>query len=374
MDAKERVNQNPEVEIFPLGKWKRILAFLADFFLTFIIAITLFHLGTFQLGKLFVNFDGRINESVLAQKQRDSVLYGHGLLLYPSPDKREATDFTSNLDYTFHYYLYEYVKIDETIPEYEDKAGEVLHHYYVDIRQDESAYKAMYSSLDTVGFFDLSTMTLKAAYREEFKHALIKGDELSEQGQKDYDEFLSKIFLKGYNRMIDDILQKDLVYEGVSYKEKQQIVSETVNLERNLILIAALVAYLLSVSITCLVIPLIGKSRRTLAMLFMRNERIDSTKLVVIRKRRVLICFVYAIAANMAGLFFIPLGVYDFTSLFALPVLLPVSLISLAFILGSFIYLLFEPYNRTLSDRLTNTVMVSEATLDEIYRAKGYHF
>lgn len=372
-EAKVQQPSN-DVEIFPLGKGKRMLAFLADFFLTFIIAITLFHLGTYQLGKLFVNFDGRINESVLAQKKRDSVLYGHELLFYPSPDKKEAIDFTSNLDYTSKYYLYEFVKVDGAIPEYEGKQGEVFRHYYVDIRHDESAYSNLYSGLDTVGFFDVSTLTMKTAYREEFKHALIQGDELSEQGKKDYDEFLSKIFLKAYNRMIDDIREKDLVYEGVSYKEQQQIVAATVALERNLILIAALVAYVLAVSITCLIIPLIGKSRRTLGMLFMRTERIDSSKLVVMKKPRVLLCFLYCFAANMAGVFFLPLGVYDFTSLFALPVLLPVSLIAAAYILGSFVYLLFEPYNRTLSDRLTGTVMVSEATLDEIYRAKGYHF
>jgi hypothetical protein len=36
--------------------------------------------------------------------------------------------------------------------------------------------------------------------------------------------------------------------------------------------------------------------------------------------------------------------------------------------------MLFDPYNRTLSDRLTGTVMVSQDTLDDIISAKGYEF
>ena len=69
-----------------------------------------------------------------------------------------------------------------------------------------------------------------------------------------------------------------------------------------------------------------------------------------------------------------PLGLYSIAAIFSLPYLFAFSLVSLGYVLISLIVMLFDPYNRTLSDRLTGTVMVSQDTLDDIIRAKGYEF
>ena len=368
---EETKSQEQVVEISPLSKGRRALAFLAEFFLTFILGISLFHLAVYPLGRLSVGYEEKAKTSLSAQKNRDYVLYGNKLLFYTAIDKQEVGDFTANLEYTFKAYLYQYVKQKEEINvRYDDVQGEIFATYY------GTKLNEFYVSLggaDT--YFNLGeTITLKQLYVDEFMHAFIRGDELSAQGQADYDDFQTKVFLKGYNTMLDDIVKTDLTYEGISYAKEHAVVTSFIALEKNLVLASALIAYSLSAIILGLICPMFIKRRRTLAMLLMRNERLNAERLVLLKRKWTALYAVYYFAFNMAGVFFIPLGIFDFISLFSLPVLLPISLLSLALILGSGIFMLFEPFNRTLSDRLTGSVMVSEATLDDIYRAKGYHF
>jgi hypothetical protein len=55
-----------------------------------------------------------------------------------------------------------------------------------------------------------------------------------------------------------------------------------------------------------------------------------------------------------------------------LRILLSVSGISLILVIASLLTLLFDRYNRSLTDIFSRSVLVNEKTLDEIYRAKGY--
>ena len=369
----QQEKQEEVLEISPLSKWKRSLAFLADFFLIFIFGLMLFHLGVHPLSKAMVGYEGRKDESSLAQKRRDSVLYGHKILVAPSSTQVEASDFSANLAFTFECYVYSFLGDAVSVEKYASKAADYFQTYYVTIRQDNAAYQALYRDLDTVGFFEVGEkVTLKHAYVEEFKHAFLPGDELSTQGKADYETLQTKVFLKGYNRVLDDINAKDLVFAGVSYKQEQRKVTDFIAFEKTLAISGTAVAYVLSTFIVTLMIPLISKERKTLGMLFLREVRLDSELLILPKKRRILLFFVYQLLMNVGSLFFIPLGAYDFVSLFSLPALFPISAIGLAYLLFSLIYMLFEPYNRTLSDRLSGTVMVTEDTLDKIYLAKGY--
>ena len=365
--------QEQVLEISSLSKWKRFLAFLADFFLIFIASLTLFHLAAHPLSKVMTGYDGRKEETSLAQKRRDSVLYGNKILVSPSPAEQETRDFSANLSFTFECYVYSFLGEAVNVEKYASKAADYFHTYYVTIRQDVASYKALYRDLDTTGFFEVGDkVTLKSVYVEEFKHAFLPGDELSTQGKADYETLQSKVFLKGYNRVLDDISAKDLVFADVSYKKEQQKVSDFIAYEKTMVIVDAFVAYGLSCFIVTLLIPLISKERKTLGLLFLREVRLDSELLVLPKRRRILLFFVYQLLMNIGSLFFVPMGAYDFVSLFSLPILFPVSVIGLVYLLFSLIYMLFEPYNRTIADRLSGTVMVTEDTLDKIYQAKGY--
>ena len=366
--------QTPVVDISPLSKWKRTLVFLADFFLIFIIAIILFNLGSYPLGKAMTSYNGKVEESSLHQKRRDLVLYGSKVLLASQPSLKEAKDFTSNLQYTFETFVYYHLNGAVTSDKYETQKSDVFATYFVTIRDDESSYKAMMKDLDVDGFFEVGqSVTLKPTYIEEFKHAFIAGDELSTQGKKDYDALQTKVFLKGFNRILDDIYAKDLLFDGISYKQEQDAVASFIQYEKVLAIVAASISYALGCIIVSLIIPMISKERKTLGMLFLRDVRLDAERLVLPKRGRIALFFVYQLLINAGSLFFIPLGAYDFVSLFSLPALFPISAIGLLYLLFSLIYMLFEPFNRTIADRLSGTVMVNEEMLDAIYRAKGYN-
>ena len=62
----------------------------------------------------------------------------------------------------------------------------------------------------------------------------------------------------------------------------------------------------------------------------------------------------------------------SFAYLFQFSALVSFSLVSLLFNIFSLIVLLFDSFSRTISDKLSKTVLISEADLLEIYKAKGY--
>lgn len=362
------------LEISPLGKGRRALSFLADFSLAFILAISLFHLAVYPLGKLTVNYETRGQEYLVAKTERDSVLYGAKLLFPEAPSRTSSGDFNDNLQYTFKVYLFGLLsERGEVDVRYDNPDWDIFQTYYQTIRLGNAV--TFYQNLDEGVFFSsYSPLKLKQGYEDEFIHAYIRGDEMGETGKSHYDDFQSRIFLKGFNQMLNSINESDLVVNGVSYKKSQQKVSDFVSLEKNLIIATSFIAYFLGNSIVMLLFPLLSKRRKTLSMIFMRYERLDSATLKTLKRRRVIPGYLYSLFFNMGSLFFIPLGLYDFISLFSLPVLLPFSAISLAYVLLSGIVLLLDGFNRTMADKLSLTVMVDEATLDNIFRAKGYQF
>lgn len=369
MESQEKV-----LEISPLGKGRRILSFLADFFLVFIITISLFHFAFYPLGKAIVGYENKGQEYLTAKVQRDSVLYGNGLLFSPTSKSREESDFDSNLSYTFTIYLGGLVASREEVNiHYDQQPWDIFAHYYADLSGGDIT--TFYLETDQNTFFEsYFPLKLKAVYEDEFIHAYIQGDTMSEKGQSDYEEFQDRFFLDAYRKMLADIEAKDLTYNGVSYTQNQKIVTSFIELEKNLIVGCVFPSYFFANVIVMLVFPLISKRRKTLSMIFMRYERLDSSTLNILKRRRVWPFFLMSLFFNMGSLLFVPLGLFDFVSLFSLPALFPLSVIGLLYVLASFIILLFDGYNRTLADKATFTVMVDESTLDEIFRAKGYSF
>ena len=74
------------------------------------------------------------------------------------------------------------------------------------------------------------------------------------------------------------------------------------------------------------------------------------------------------------ALLFIPWGVVSFNELFSLPMLLLLSLVGMGLDIISLAFFFFDPFGRTLMDRLTFSFMVNQETLGDICRAKGYDF
>ena len=363
-------NEEPKIiDIHPLGKWKRVLLYLGDFFLVFIVSLLLFHLAIYPLGRLMVDYEGQMTSLHAAQEKRDSVLY-HYELLFPS--KEQATtyaDFEDNLAYTAKNYIH--AMTDSSFePKYD-----VFAHYYREIRQDDAAWVSFYARLDEKqGFFDITStsVSLKQQYKEEFAPAFNPDDTMSAQGQKDYQTFESKIFALGYDALLKDIENNDLTFDGKSYKTEQNFVSTVLSNGRRLVVVCALVTLLFVWMLNHLLLPALNKKRKSLAMMFLRIERVHKKTLETPSIPMAYLYAFYSLAAEAVMVIFIPWGSTNFNELFSLPILFPISLFSLAYIIGSLVTLLFDAYNRTLGDLLCQTHCLSADEFDRLVLERGY--
>lgn len=363
----EETSKKEEIQIYPLSKGKRFVAFLADFFLTFIISFAFFHLAIYPLLSYSLNlYDGQ-ETCLQAQKDRDGVLYGNSLLFYEEgKSDKEPSSFTVNLEYTCKSYVSSLVKGDSTY--------DVFHHYFVDIRKQESQYVEWLKVKDTATqFFSYSpSVSLLSKYVDEFSPLFEEGNAPSKQGEEDYSRFQKEFFLPAYSSLLQDVIKNDLSYQGASYNQKQAVVTAFSNKANAIIVSSAAVAYVVGVSVVYLIVPLLSKTRKTLGMIFLRRERVHAAKLMPLRKRDLILPYLYAYFANAGLLFLLPWPIVSFNELFSLPGLWILSLISVLFDLVSLFFLLFDKLDRTLSDKMTISVMLEEEEMDAIYRAKGY--
>lgn len=356
-----------EVNVYPLSKGKRVILYLSDFFLAFIFAITLYTLAVSPLATIIMGMEAKATEYDNNIALRDSVLYGNELLF----QKDETAVFSTDMEYTYTLYL------GYLVGDSEHLSGnyEVFYNYFVDIKEDVEAYISFYEGLDPEGtYFDITdtSVSLKENRIDEFMPYYRDGDTPSEAAQDDYASFQSNIFLSGYNLLINDIMENDLTYEWISYVESQNAVGRYITLSEYFTSVCAEISYLLGSMIVYLIFPLINKNRKTLSMLVLRRYRVDARTLNNEKLRKVPLLFLYQFALANWGTFFVPLGSVGFNELFSLPLLLPLSLVSLAIAIGSLFMLLFDDFNRDLLDKLTYSVVIDEDELDKIYEAKGY--
>ena len=369
MDEVTPQSEKKYVDLRCLGKGKRILCFLADFFIVFILSLMMFHLAVYPLGRVIADYDGQMTSLRQAQQKRDKILYDSGLL-FPETDGATCVDqFDASLAFTATNYIHCFV--DGAW----NQKYEVFDAYFAKIRTDKPALITFYKALDEgQGFFDFGAekVTLKAAYVSEFAPAFNPQDEMSEQGKKDYSRFENKIFAQGYNRMLSDIMEKDLVRGGVSYVAEQNKITSALNNSKTLIVISAVASFLLVWFICHIIVPLLNKKHRTIGMMAMRIERIHSSDFDVYSIPMTYLASLYALASEMACVIFIPWGVTNFNELFALPMLFVLSIISLVYILASIAMVLLDAYNRSIGEFLSRGFYISNDDFDTLVRERGY--
>ena len=353
------------LDIFPLGRGKRVLSYLADFFLTLILSLTLFHLAIYPLGRLIVGYDSWMKEFDEASLKRDSVLYGNELLF--AKKNQEPNSLGENLEETCLKYTSYFVDGGE-------EKYEVFKTYYVKLGGGRESYPKIYEAAYPQEFFVVNdgAVSLKETYIEEFKPLFDYKDTISSQGERDYKNFQKHVFLNLYDDMLASIKKNDLSYNGISYKAEQSRVDKIIRQDDALLIFSSFIAYFTSIVLLFIAIPMASRSSKTLGMIFLRNNRIESDSLKIIGKGRAAMLSIFYFALNAWMLFFLPFPQLDINTLFSVPILLSVSGISLILVIASLLTLLFDRYNRSLTDIFSRSVLVNEKTLDEIYRAKGY--
>ena len=360
----------------PLSKWKRILLSLGDYFITFIISFVLFNLAVFPLAKVICNTSAKNNEATVMETKADALLIDNGILLR----KEGNSKFEDHVNYTFKcflsYYAFDEENPSSTYPEYGHKEqNEVIKHYFVTIKSNVDKYLSAFNEANVDGLFTIGNTENSIALKNEYK-TLLSNELLEITDESQYsrnmlnfrDHIFARLF---YLNVYQDIADNDFVSGDESYLTYMNRVKE-INKELGWVASgASIVTVVLGWAISYVLIPLINKERRTITMSIMKLDKLKMNTFYFIDKKNVLMQSFYYLLLAVSSVIVMPMLFFGVAYSFNLPILFPLSVISLLLAVASLIATLLNQYNRSGSDILTFTVIVPTSELDEMYRVKN---
>lgn len=375
------IKENKYIDINPISKGRRILVYLGDFFINFILSFVLFGVMVAPLAKLITNYETKSSLFEKYEQERIDILYDNDLIFYEDEvykyDQNVYMKFTYDC-FLSYYVLTEPVEFKISNDAFgQNESNEVVKHYYVNIKNNESLYYSLFNKYnEKVGYFEIAdnTIVLKDEYRIQLVEYFNPMGEMSEVGLNLYDELASNVFFALFGTILTDITEVDLRSNNAqySYNEYNVMAVEIKNYHTTLLSVSSIISYLLSTIVVYLIYPLINKSLRTPTMSILKVDRINIVDFNKPKKVSVFILFIYAFVFNIPFVMFLPMTLVSFAYLFQFSMLVSFSFVSLVFNLISLIVLLFDSFARTISDKLSKTVLINETDLLEIYKAKGY--
>ena len=374
-------NQEKKViNLDPLKKGKRILLFLGDYFIDFILGFLLFVVMVYPLGKVMTGFSAKKDVYNANLELRGQILIG-SKIIHNSHDV-DIYNISYNVDFTSDCFL-SYYAFDEESPSNmrynqfgHKEDNKVFHTYFINILGDENKFITLFDKYnEKFSYFERSgvSLTLKSEIRNQVKPNFIKGEECSQVGKEYVSKIKSSVYLPMFSEIMESIKTSDLIFEGHSYNQTQSAIIGYEKFTLNLITATALIAVFLSSSVVYLIIPLCNKGRKTIGMFIMNIEVVNIRSLGYLKKREQVLRFIYSLFQVFLISFFVPMTSIPFVEMFRIQLLFIILLFSLAFMLINMTAILFDQYNRSLFDRLLGVIHLKTADLDEVYRAKGYY-
>ena len=374
-------NQSKILEIAPIGKGKRFLLFWADYFLSFILCFVLYNIAVVPLGYVFSQYDKKSDVSSTYEDMKLDILYGNDLLFYHDEDDIHV--FSYSLNYTFDCFLSYYCLDEETspnvnYPQYGHKiANDVIWTYFNNVKNDSSAYDSFFDLYNDDGYFIKvsNDYVLASPYKEELAPYFTSGSDISTNAENYYDDIGQNLFLNLYGEVIDDISINDITYSGIdlSYNEADVYVTEFETFYKNFFAYTSIITFAISWLIYFLLIPLFRKKHQTIGMSIMKVQRINVHRLKLFLKRESALSSFYPFLSNASMCFFMPMTIVGATFPFALSTLIVTFVLSVLFQIVSVVFLLFNSYNRTLTDLCSQSVCVTTENLDAIYSIEDYN-
>ncbi len=370
-----------EIDIHPISKWRRILVFLGDFFIHFIISIIMMNIAVMPICSIFVKPESE--KSYAAEKKRDDVLYEHKLLFYKTEENESGIfkkyDFDDDLSYTFNRFLAYYVFPDETslnpeYPEYCHKLeNEVIWTYYNNIRSDSVTYYDLFTNHNkenNLFAIEGTNISLKEEVKSEVRIFYMPGEGMGSKG-KEYFEKLNDLFSALFGCVIQDIYKVDLVdSHGNSFNENQAIMTYIANRYYKTLSICCAISYFIGWALVYVLYPMINRSLHTPTQSIMKIDRLGYRHLQQINRPETFLTSLYYLVFDLPFIMFIPLSYTTFIYSLKLPALPILSVISMVAIIVGLVILLFHSFNRTAIDLLSQTVMISSEEVDGIIKAK----
>ena len=375
--------ENNAVDIHPLKKGKRILLFLADFFINFILSFLLFNVAVAPIGKAITKYENKNDEHIVLTNEMYEHYYKSGFVV--EAVNSEYTDITAGIEYTYRCFLSFFVldneeSIDANYPQYGRKIeNDVIYHYYHDIRMNDDAYFNSFKNYNEKNnYFVFDKSSLSFSLKNEVKNELYSfydpKDEMGNVGKGYYNDILENVFNPMLAEVMVDIDKNDLHFEGEkhSFLECKNRIKELETYHDHLMTICALISHFVSWLALFLIVPLVNSDRKTLGMLFMKIHILNFNDLNIVKRGAYVINSIYYLFATMLGLMFVPSLLVPFNNLFASGFLAYSSIFAAVLLLADLIFLLINQYNRSLIDFATHSLYLTEKEMSELYRARGY--
>lgn len=375
MEESAKTNRGNTIDIMPLGKWRRILLFLGDFFIVFIAAIFLSNIAVYPIIKSTTGYDIKESNDVSYQQDRFQILYDNDLLFYEAAETKNNIE--ENLSYSFDRFLSYYV-IDGPI------GDEIFHTYYSSYpNKDGQTLIGLYERYDTLGMFDFESLDanglplLKAEFKDQLAPYFDPKDEMSETGKKYYNDIFPHFFLSMFYTMIDDVKANDLSSpDGTpsrTYDELTSLIDGFDQYKQNMAIIASSVSFSIACIIIYFVYPQISKSGRTVSQSMLRVDRVDRTSFTIMNRGVRVLIGLYQTIFSVPMLLFLPIPTVSVNYVFSIAPLFGLFITGALLILADMIVVLADKYNRGLTELFTHSVCLKEESLDEIYKAKGHY-
>ena len=225
----EEEKEQKTVNVSPISKGKRVLAFLADFFLLFIVTFVIFNVMVMPLGNLMTNSSKRQQRSDNAAIAQFIILYNQKVMLHEND--ADLYYYNGNVEYTMNCWLSYYSFNDSDVLESHKQFGykeenEVIKHFYKDIRNDLNMYLSTLQTFNNeYQYFIIegNNISLKEEVKTNIKLSFFSPNDMSADGKTMLGN-LQNEFMNLYADVFKDIEKNDLLNEGASYLANKKIV------------------------------------------------------------------------------------------------------------------------------------------------------
>ena len=358
------------VDIYSLNKSKRILVWICEAIITFFFAYILMHAAVTPLYSLIGGYSKIADNASNSIKIRNKSLVKEELLYFEN-EEGQIEEIGYGLSYTYDLFMGDFIEGGSRAD-----AHNIFKRYYQKFDNLDNYFNDFKHYDEDFNFFnfDNSTkeITMKETYKTKFNAIIDPSDEMSSSAETEYNKYMNKSFLTFYSHILKKAKENNIILDGHSYSELQSAIDKSNSFYDRMTIIGSFISFGLAWGISSIIIPLCNRNRRSISMIMMRIQRVTSNEFKILKVKRLLLVSFYNLITYMFLLCFLPLPLISFGNLFAMPILLYPSIVSTGLCIFSWITLLINGNNQSTSDMLSYTIFVSNETLDDIYRAKGY--
>lgn len=365
------------LEIKPLSKWKRILLFLGDYFVSFILSFILFNLVVFPLAKIMFSTQSQSERAASLQDRALKMLEDDGFLHSP----KVTASFEEKVNFTFKvflsYYAFDEVSPDNKNPQYGHKEeNEVVRHYYEIVLNDTQQYVEDFKDVNTDGMFEIGDSIPYISLKNDYK-TLLATELMESSDESKYsvamvnfrDHIFARLF---YIKVYNHILENDYVKNNNSFNALNTEARDIMKRLQWVASGASVFSMLASWGVCCILYPLVNKDKRTITMSAMHLNKLHFISLGLIDNKSVMIQSFYHLVLYMSSLPFLSTLFFGLSYSFNLPLLLVLGVISLGLTAISMVIIFVNEYNRSGIDLLTNLVIIPTGEIDSLYASESY--